>query len=286
MGTLFLVATPIGNLEDITRRALRILQEVRLIAAEDTRQTRKLLDYYQISTPLTSYHEHNKLQRVENILAALEEGDVALVSDAGTPGLNDPGYELVKAALTAGYRVSPLPGPSAPVAALIASGLPTSSFLYLGYPPRKVVERRRLFQEVLDLPYTLVLLEAPHRLVSSLQDMLATLGARQVVVGREITKLYEEFFRGNLGEAVEYFTNHPPRGEITLVVAGKLTARKRWEETYLWEAIKARLSQGESPSQIAGILAAQSGWARREVYRLITLQQRESNQAGYGELPR
>ncbi len=165
MGTLYLVATPIGNLQDITGRALEILKQVRLIAAEDTRQTRKLLDHYQIHTPLISYHEHNKLSRLAEVLAALEEADVALVSDAGTPALNDPGYELVKAALQAGYPVSPIPGPSAPLAALVASGLPTDAFLYLGYLPRKTGERRTLLGKIAGLPYTLVFLETPHRLL-------------------------------------------------------------------------------------------------------------------------
>lgn len=152
MGKLYLVATPIGNLEDISARALRVLREVRLIAAEDTRQTAKLLNHYAIQTALTSYHEHNKLVKLDQILAALAEGDVALVSDAGTPALNDPGYELVRAALQAGYEVSPIPGPSAPVSALVASGLPTDSFLYLGYLPRKSAERRRELAKVKDLP--------------------------------------------------------------------------------------------------------------------------------------
>ena len=164
MGNLYLVATPIGNLEDISQRALRLLRQVNLIAAEDTRQTRKLLAHFDIHTPLTSYFEHNKLGKIEQILAALERGDVALVSDAGTPGLNDPGFELVRSALAAGFTVSPVPGPSAPIAALVASGLPTDAFLYLGYLPRKSSERQQMLREVAELPYTLIFLETPHRL--------------------------------------------------------------------------------------------------------------------------
>src|SRR6185369_834005 len=159
MGILYLVATPIGNLEDISARALRILREARLIAAEDTRHTRKLLTHFDIHTPLTSYFEHNKLSKLDIILTALAEADVALVSDAGTPAINDPGYELVKAALAAGHTVSPIPGPSAPVAALAASGLPTDSFLYLGYLPRKSADRREVLRSVYELPHTLIFLE-------------------------------------------------------------------------------------------------------------------------------
>ena len=166
MGTLYLVATPIGNLEDITFRAIRILREVKLVAAEDTRHTRKLLSHYEIDTRQVSYHEHNKDAQGANILKALEEGDVALVSDAGTPGLSDPGYELIKAALQADHVVSSIPGPSAPIAALVASGLPTAAFLFLGYLPRRGVERRRLLESLADEERTLLFFEVPHRVQS------------------------------------------------------------------------------------------------------------------------
>lgn len=269
MGTLFLVATPIGNLEDISPRALRILREARLVAAEDTRQTRKLLNHYGIQTPLTSYHEHNKLVKLDNVLAALAQGDVALVSDAGTPALNDPGYELVRAALQAGYAVSPIPGPSAPVAALVASGLATDTFLYLGYLPRKTGERRQLLAEVAGLPYTLIFLEAPHRLLAALQDLQAVLGDRPAAVARELTKLHEEIFRGLLSAAVEHFTAQAPRGEFTLVVAGAAPGQDRWTEAQLRRVLSERVAQGEAPSQVASEVAAASGWPRREVYRLV-----------------
>jgi 16S rRNA (cytidine1402-2'-O)-methyltransferase len=167
MGTLYLVATPIGNLGDITARALRILAEVSLIAAEDTRQTRKLLTHFDIHTPLTSYYEQNKLSKLDNILDSLNAGDIALVSDAGTPGLNDPGFELVRAALQAGHIVSPVPGACAPIAALVVSGLPTDAFLYLGYLPRRSSDRRQFITSLVNLPYTLIFLETPHRLVDS-----------------------------------------------------------------------------------------------------------------------
>ena len=269
MGTLYLVATPIGNLEDISARALRTLREVRLIAAEDTRRTRKLLAHYDIHTPLSSYYEHNKLSKLEEILAALAEGDVALVSDAGTPLINDPGYELVLAALDAGYAVLPIPGPSAPIAALSASGLPADTFLYLGYLPRKTKPRRALLQDVKDDPYTAVFLEAPHRLLDSLRDMLDVLGDRQMAAARELTKLHEEIFRGRISEALKYFLEHTPRGEFTLVVSGREGSKERWPEDRLRSELSNYLQSGESPSSIAGLLAKESGWPRREIYQII-----------------
>jgi 16S rRNA (cytidine1402-2'-O)-methyltransferase len=268
MGTLYLVATPIGNLEDISARALRVLSQVVVIAAEDTRHTRKLLDHYQVRTPLTSYHEHNKLTKLEVVLTALEKGDVALVADAGTPALNDPGYELVRAALQAGYPVSPVPGPSAPVSALVASGLPTDAFLYLGYLPRKSPERRQKLQEVADLPYTLVVLETPHRLLSALQDLLDILGDRRVAVARELTKLHEEILRTSLSEALAHFRTLAPRGEFTLVIAGKPLLEETWDEAHLRRELEQALQRGESPTQAAARLASLSGWPRRKIYRL------------------
>ncbi len=269
MGTLYLVATPIGNLQDISARALKILAQVSLIAAEDTRHTHKLLDHYQIIRPLISYHEHNKLTRLDEVLAALGHGDVALVSDAGTPALNDPGYELVRAALDAGFPVSPIPGPSAPLAALVVSGLPTDMFLYLGYLPRKVNERRSLLEQVVAFPYTLIFLESPHRLAASLHDLRSVLGDRQIALARELTKLYEEVFRGSLSEATARFDAQPARGEITLVIAGN-RARQTWTEEQLQVAIEQAIAMGNPISQAAREIAAQSGWPRRKIYRLLT----------------
>jgi 16S rRNA (cytidine1402-2'-O)-methyltransferase len=275
MGTLYLVATPIGNLQDISLRALHVLGEVRLIAAEDTRQTGKLLTHYRVRTPVTSYHEHNKISKLPEILAALAEGDVALVSDAGTPGLNDPGYELVRAAVGAGYPVSPIPGPSAPVAALTVSGLPSDSFLYLGYLPRKQNDRRGLLDRVASLPYTLIFLETPHRLLDALTDIKEKLGDRQLAVARELTKLHEEIFRGSLSQAQAHFMEQPPRGEITLVVAGKATRSEPWDEVQLVSAIQERLAGGEPAAHIAAQLAGMSGWPRRKVYQVILSQTAE-----------
>ena len=269
MGTLYLVATPIGNLEDITLRALRILRQVRLIAAEDTRQASKLLNHYDIQTSLTSYHEHSRRSKLSQLLAHLQEGDVALVSDAGTPLLNDPGYELVRAALEAGHTVSPIPGASAPIAALVASGLPSDAFLYLGYLPRKSTERRKLLTEIVDLPYTLIFLETPHRLLDALRDLEDTLGDRQIAIGREMTKIHEEIFRGPLREAHAHYSVHLPRGEITLVLAGCSAPKEPWSEEKLRVALRESRTQTLSPSQIASQLAIESGWPRREIYRLL-----------------
>jgi 16S rRNA (cytidine1402-2'-O)-methyltransferase len=272
MGTLYLVATPIGNLEDLSPRALRILGEARLIAAEDTRVTRKLLAHFGLHTPLTSYFEHNKLTKLDTLLGALAEGDVALVSDAGTPALNDPGYELVHAALETGHPVCPVPGPSAPLAALVASGLPTDAFLYLGYLPRKSPERRELLEGIAGQPYTLIFLEAPHRLLDSLADLVAVLGDREAAVARELTKVHEEIWRGTLSAAQAYFHKNKPRGEFTLVVAGCPTDQAvRWSEEHLMSALLAGSAAGKSPTQLAARLAAESGWKRREIYKMATL---------------
>ncbi len=219
MPALYMVATPIGNLEDISLRALRILREVQLIAAEDTRRTKRLLANYDIKTPVTSYHEHNKWTKLAYILSCLEGGDVALVSDAGMPGMSDPGYELVVAASQRDIPVVPIPGPSSIVTALAVSGLPTERFVYLGFLPRKANGRRRLLESIANQDGTIVVLESPHRLLAALDDMLLTLGDRKIAVCRELTKIYEEVFRGTISQAIAHFTE--PRGEFTLVIEGK-----------------------------------------------------------------
>ena len=270
MGTLYLVATPIGNLEDMSPRAVRVLREASLIAAEDTRHTGKLLRHFEIETPITSYFEHNKLHKLDFILEKLSTGDVALVSDAGTPGVNDPGYELVKAALDANHDVKPVPGPSAPITALTVSGLPTDSFLYLGYLPHKTSERHRRLEEVESQPYTLVFLESPYRIVESLEDILLILGDRKICVAREMTKMFEEYWRGNLSGAVAYFKSQPARGEFTLVVEGKMqNGNERWTEDQLQRAIENELKSEKSAKEISVELAGKSGWSKKDVYRLI-----------------
>jgi 16S rRNA (cytidine1402-2'-O)-methyltransferase len=273
MGTLYLVATPIGNLEDITLRALRILREVDLIAAEDTRQTKKLLNHYKIDTQLLSYHEHNKEQQKDRILEALVQGDVALVSDAGTPGLSDPGYELVQAILEGEHTISPIPGPSAPIAALIASGLPTDAFLFLGYLPRRPRERKKFMQSIAHENRTLVLFEVPHRLNQALEELEELLGqGRQLAVCRELTKMHEEILRGTVREIQEHFKEVEPRGEFTLVIAGA-AADALWDEEAVRKAVTACLEEGLSPSQVARQVAAQSKWPRQKIYR-ITLEEK------------
>jgi 16S rRNA (cytidine1402-2'-O)-methyltransferase len=220
MGTLYLVGTPIGNLEDISLRALRVLREVGLIAAEDTRTTRKLLSHYDIHTPLTSYHDFSGPGKTRHLVSRLAEIDVALVSEAGMPGLSDPGYPLVRAALAAGVPVTTVPGPSALVSALVLSGLPTHACHYLGFLPRKSGARRNLLQRVAAEPDTLVMYESPHRLVAALRDIEAVFGQRPVAAARELTKRFEEIVRGTAGEVRAHFERVPPRGEFTLVVGG------------------------------------------------------------------
>ena len=270
MGTLYLVATPIGNLEDMSPRAVRILKESALIAAEDTRHTGKLLKYFEIDTPLTSYFEHNKLNKLDFILEKLAGGDVALVSDAGTPAINDPGYELVQAALASGWNVVPIPGPSAPIAALTVSGLPTDSFLYLGYLPHKTSERHKRLEEVMDQPYTLIFLESPYRVAESLEDILSILGDRRICVGREMTKMFEEYWRGDVSKAVEYFKSQPARGEFTLVVEGKKSdSLAVWTEDQMRAAIERELKTESSAKEISVRLAESSGWSKREIYSFM-----------------
>ena len=270
MGILYLVATPIGNLEDMSPRAVRILREATLIAAEDTRHTGLLLKHFEIDSPLTSYFEHNKLHKLDQILEALAQGDVALVSDAGMPAINDPGYELVQAALASGFDVRPVPGPSAPVTALAVSGLPTDSFLYLGYLPHKSGERKKIVGQVSELTHTLIFLETPHRIVDSLEDILSVLGDRRICVAREMTKMFEEYWRGPVSGAIEYFKSKEPRGEFTLVIEGyKPEDRGRWTEDDLLKAIKKELKAGKPAKEISVELAEQSGWNKKEVYSLI-----------------
>jgi len=222
VGTLYVVATPIGNLEDITLRALRILKEVPVVAAEDTRVTRTLFRAHDIHTPLLSFHEFTSPTRRGRLVERLAEGDVALVSDAGTPGVSDPGFPLIRDALAAGHPVVPVPGPSAVITALVASGLPTHTFCFLGFLPRTAAGRRKLFQAHVDSESTLVVFESPHRVLKALQDLVAVLGPdRPIAIGRELTKHFEEVFRGSAAAGLAHFVHRPPRGEFTLVIGGR-----------------------------------------------------------------
>ena len=278
MGTLYLVATPIGNLEDITLRALRILRETRLIAAEDTRHTRKLLARYEITTPTLSYHEHSPLERQDRLLAELAQGDIALVTDAGTPAISDPGQELVRAALAAGFQVTPIPGPVAAITALIASGLSTDQFTYLGFLPRRSAERRAILAPFASTPQTIIVYEAPHRLLQCLEDMTVTLGDRQAALARELTKLHEQWLRGALSELRAQCEATPPRGEYTLVVAGATAKddahsgeqRIPADERARFQ-LRELLARGMRTRDAAAVVAEATGLPRREVYSLALL---------------
>ena len=268
MGVLYVVATPIGNLEDITLRALRVLREVGLIAAEDTRTTVKLLNRFKISTPMVSFFEHNELVRRDEILQALERQDVALVSEAGMPTISDPGYRLVQAAIAQGVPVVPVPGPSAVLAALAVSGLPTDSFLFLGFLPRRRGARQRRLAAICDHPETLVCFEAPHRLQATLRDMKEVLGDRQLAVACELTKMYEEVWRGTVSGALARFEQAQPRGEFTLVVSGALKEESVWQETRVRRALAELISTGVSRRDAAAQVAKLAQWSKRAVYRL------------------
>ncbi len=268
MPSLYVVATPIGNLEDISLRALRVLRNVKLIAAEDTRKTRKLLNAYEIKTPLTSYYEHNKLSRQDYLLHFLQaEGDVALVSEAGTPGISDPGYDLIAAAFAHRISIVPIPGPSAVITAIAVSGLPADRFTFLGFLPRLSRNRKKLLQSVVTDPSTLVILEAPHRLHPTLQDLVAVLGDRKISVCRELTKIHEEVFRGQLSQVAAHFVE--PRGEFTLVIAGYIAVAEKVPDFAAIEARMRRLSrQGMPAREVVASLHQETGIPRRKLYQL------------------
>ena len=267
-GTLYIVATPIGNLEDITLRALRVLKEADLIAAEDTRHTKHLLDHYGIRAPLTSYHEHNEKTKGHALVARLQRGEkIALVSDAGTPTLSDPGYRLVREAIKAEIPVVPIPGPSAMTAALSVSGLPTDRFVFEGFLPAKKKERRERLNRLREEKRTLVFYEAPHRLKESLGDLFEILGDREVVLGREMTKVFEEFLRGRLSEVIAEIQRREPRGELTLVVKGSEEKRVPSEDDLIAEIRRLR-RKGLRVKEIAELLGEKFSYPKREIYRL------------------
>jgi 16S rRNA (cytidine1402-2'-O)-methyltransferase len=265
MPALYVVATPIGNLEDISLRALRILREVHLIAAEDTRKTKRLLTAYDIRTPMTSYYEHNKLTKLDSILASLEDGDVALVSEAGTPGLSDPGYELITAAYERGIPVVSIPGPTSIVTALVISGLPTDRFTYIGFFPRKSNARRKIMESVVNETGTIIALEAPHRLAATLYDILAVLGDRRIAACREMTKLHEEVFRGTITEAMKHFTE--PRGEFTLVIEGKGNEDKPVFNEEVENQLHKMYISGTTAKEAIATVAGETGLSRKELYK-------------------
>ncbi len=268
MPTLYLVGTPIGNLEDISFRALRILKEVGLIAAEDTRISGRLLKRYNITTPMISFHEHSNRERISEIVNKLSLIDVALISDAGMPTLSDPGFRLVKAAIEAGINIVPIPGPSAPVAALVTSGLPTDAFLFLGFLPRKSLARRNALARLTDVPFTLVIFESPHRIRALLADIKDVLGDRKLSISRELTKIHEETWRGKVSEALEYFEQSRVRGEFTLVVSGAPEVVSRWDREAVQSALTKLMETGISRKDAVADVAERSGWRKRDVYNL------------------
>ncbi|HEY90575.1 MAG TPA: 16S rRNA (cytidine(1402)-2'-O)-methyltransferase [Dehalococcoidia bacterium] len=265
MPVLYVVATPIGNLEDISLRALRILREVKLIATEDTRKTKRLLNRYEIKTPLISFHEHSGSNRVTYILERLEEEDVALVTEAGMPGISDPGYELVTGAVRQGFTVTPVPGPSAVTAALAVSGLSAERFLFVGFLPGKTNARRHALENIAENPATLVIFEAPHRLAASLNDIMIVLGDRNIAVCRELTKIHEEVFRGTVNQAITYFVK--PRGEFTLVIEGNRDRHKPQMTEDIESQLKKLHHSGIPAREAIASTATETGLSRRELYR-------------------
>jgi 16S rRNA (cytidine1402-2'-O)-methyltransferase len=274
-GCLYLVATPIGNLEDITVRAIRILKEADLIACEDTRQTQKLLHHYGIRKEMVSYHEHNELTRSPELVIELEQGaQIALVSDAGTPGISDPGHRLVTLCLRHHISVVPIPGPSALVAALAASGLPTEEFLFVGFLPARAGARRKALDALKAEPRTLIFYEAPHRVVETLADALEILGTRPTVIAREVTKIHEEFLRGPLVELLESARKRAPRGEITLLIGPGDPQMQRVDVSV---SLKERVAQLEAEGGVdrkAALkqAARERGLGKREAYKQLLLE--------------
>lgn len=275
-GTLYIVATPIGNLEDITLRALRILKEVDLIAAEDTRQTRKLLTHFAISTPLSSYYDHIEVAKAPVLLSQLQAGkNIALVSDAGTPGIADPGYRLVKSAAEAGITIVPIPGPSTVAALLSIGGLPTDRFAFEGFLPAKPSHRRKALQQLKDEERTLIFFESPHRLLDMLSDLDAIFGDRQISIGRELTKRYEEVLRGTIKTVAASLAQREVKGEVAVLVTGASKQEEHTDEGLVIETIQQLLNQTLSLKEIAQIVSEQHGIPKREAYALgIQLKER------------
>lgn len=269
-GTLYVVGTPIGNLEDMTLRAISVLRQVDAIAAEDTRHTGKLLQQFQIATPQLSYHDHNRQSRLPDLLGRLQQGrSLALVSDAGMPGISDPGFELVEACVATGIPVVPIPGASAVITALSAAGLPTDRFSFEGFLPAKGQARQQRLESLQTESRTLVFYEAPHRLRQTLQDLQTALGPdRSIVLARELTKRYEQFWRGTVAEAIHYYQTREPQGEFTLVLGGHRAAPLQLSESALLAELQHLISQGLSRSQASRQLAEQTALPRRQLYQL------------------
>ena len=276
MGKLYLVGTPIGNLEDITLRAIRILKEVDLIAAEDTRRTGKLLQHLQIKTPQISYHEHNQEYRTNELIVRLCQGiQIALVTDAGMPSISDPGIQIVQAAIAHKIPVIPIPGGTAVISALAASGMSTDRFIFEGFLPSKESDRQTRLESLRSETKTVVLYEAPHRILKTLKDLATVVGTeREIVLARELTKVHEEFWRGNMGDAIAMCTNErQPKGEYTVVLQGAAETSLITDETELKRELQQLLNQGMTRSQASRQLAKLTNLSRREIYQLDLTEQ-------------
>ncbi|HCL91110.1 MAG TPA: 16S rRNA (cytidine(1402)-2'-O)-methyltransferase [Candidatus Atribacteria bacterium] len=275
-GILYICGTPIGNLEDITLRALKVLKKVKLIAAEDTRHTKKLLNHYQINTKITSYYEYNKFKKAPYLVEILKNGqDIALVSDAGMPGISDPGYVLVNLALKNNIKIIPVPGVSALITALVVSGLPTDKFVFEGFLPRKIKERKRYFKSIENEERTVIFYETPHRLKRTLKDMLEIWGDRKIVIARELTKKFEEMIRGNLSQVITEINTKEIKGEITLVVQGGIKKKENdatdflKDECIMEEYLKKLKNQGYSNRDIIKIAQEKLNIPKNQVYKKL-----------------
>lgn len=267
-GTLYICATPIGNLGDITLRVLETLKGVDFIAAEDTRHSRKLLDHYAIKTPLLSYHQHNEKQRASELIGRLKEGQSgALISDAGMPGISDPGQILISQCLEEDIIIDVLPGPNAALTALVLSGMPTESFVYLGFLPLNKGERKRVLSKISELPYTIIFYEAPHRLTRTLQDIFEILGDRETVVARELTKLHQTVHRGLTGDLLARFQATPPKGECCLLLAPFEEKKKEGKPADWLEELGRMESEGQDRKEAMKIVAKRYGISKRDIYR-------------------
>ena len=275
-GKLYLCATPIGNLEDITYRVLRTLKEVDLIAAEDTRNSIKLLNHFDIHTPMTSYHEYNKIEKAEVLIRKMQEGtNIALITDAGTPGISDPGEDLVRMCYEAGIEVTSLPGPAACITALTLSGLPTRRFAFEAFLPSDKKERQAVILELVDETRTIILYEAPHRLIKTLNELLEVLGNRKITLCRELTKKHETAFASTIEDVLKFYETQEPKGECVLVVEGKSRAelvqeeRARWEEMTIEEHMEVYLGQGMDKKEAMKAVAKDRGVSKRDIYQAL-----------------
>lgn len=274
-GTLYICATPIGNLGDITLRALEVLKSVDLIAAEDTRHSRKLLDHFRITTPLTSYHEHNEKGKALELVKKLEQGEaIALISDAGMPGISDPGQEVIQLCLEKGIALDVLPGANAGLTALLLSGMPNDHFLFHGFLPSQTSARKKELKNYAQLPFTQIFYEAPHRLLSTLEDLLEVFGDREVAVVREITKLHQNVHKGTLSLLVEEFRANSPRGEICVLTAPYVPTLPFGGEEEWREEVQALTEQGMKPNDAMKEVAQKYGVSKRDVYQAVLSQKR------------